>query len=167
METATSPTPQPQVPQPASPLPNVSSTASNIIKKIPKIDLKNNLVVVALALVVVLVGVGSGWLLSGNKTLGVNRGVAPGAKSGSQEAGIADAATFKDSAEGVLEEGGISGEGTHHLVRPGGDSQNVYLTSTVIDMQSFVGKKVMVWGQTISARKAGWLMDVGKIKVTE
>jgi len=34
-------------------------------------------------------------------------------------------------------------------------------------LQSFVGKKVMVWGQTIAAQQAGWLMDVGKIKVTE
>lgn len=170
METVTPPTPpapQTQAPRPVTPLANVSATASNIVKKIPKIDLKNNVVIVALALVVVLVGVASGWLLSGNRTLGVSKGVAPGAKSGSQEAGISDTATFKDSAEGVLEEGGISGEGTHHLVRPGGDSQNVYLTSTVIDLQSFVGKKVQVWGQTISARKAGWLMDVGKIKVTE
>ena len=78
-----------------------------------------------------------------------------------------DEKTFKDTAEGTLQEGGISGEGTHHLVRPGGDSQNVYLTSTVIDLQSFVGKKVQVWGQTVSARKAGWLMDVGKVKVLE
>jgi hypothetical protein len=167
METTTPPTPQPQAPRVATPMSNVSATASNLVKKIPKIDLKNHVVIAVLALVVVLVGVGSGWLLSGNKTLGVSKGVAPGAKSTSQEAGMVDEATFKDSAEGILEEGGISGEGTHHLVRPGGDSQNVYLTSTVVDMQSFVGKKVTVWGQTISARKAGWLMDVGKIKVTE
>jgi len=53
------------------------------------------------------------------------------------------------------------------LIRPGGDSQNVYLTSTVIDLESFVGKKVEVWGETIGAREAGWLMDVGKVKVTE
>jgi hypothetical protein len=66
-----------------------------------------------------------------------------------------------------LEEGGIDGEGTHHLVRDGGPSKSVYLTSTVIDLDSFAGKKVKVWGETISARKAGWLMDVGKIKIIE
>jgi hypothetical protein len=157
----------PQTPAVSQPVADIPAAASNIVKKIPKIDLKNKLVVAGLALVVVVVGVGSGWLLSGRKSLGVSEGAAPGAKNTAQEAGIADEATFKDSAEGVLEEGGIAGEGTHHLVRPGGDSQNVYLTSTVVDMQSFVGKKVTVWGQTISARKAGWLMDVGKIKVAE
>jgi len=35
----------------------------------------------------------------------------------------------------------------------------------VIDLESFTGKKVKVWGETISAQKAGWLMDVGKIQV--
>ena len=116
----------------------------------------------------VIAGVGTGWLLSGNKNLLGSRSVTvPGAETGPKEAGLADEATFKDTAEGVLEEGGVDGEGTHHLVRPGGASQNVYLTSTVIDLQSFVSKKVQVWGQTISAREAGWLMDVGKIKVVE
>jgi hypothetical protein len=41
------------------------------------------------------------------------------------------------------------------------------LTSTVIDLASFEGKKVKVWGQSLSGRKAGWLMDVGKVKVVE
>jgi len=53
------------------------------------------------------------------------------------------------------------------LERTGGASQNVYLTSTVIDLQSFVGKNVQVWGDTLSGQKAGWLMDVGKIKTVE
>lgn len=88
-------------------------------------------------------------------------------KPGAKEAGIADEATFKDSAEGTLEEGGMTGEGTHHLTRDGGPSQNVYLTSTVVNLDDFVGKKVKVFGQTISAKKAGWLMDVGLVKVSE
>lgn len=116
------------------------------------------------AILVVIVGVGTGWLLSGSSRSTVK---VPGAEAGPKEAGLADEATFKDTAEGVLEEGGVDGEGTHHLVRQGGASQNVYLTSTVIDLQSFLGKKVQVWGQTITAREAGWLMDIGKIKVVE
>ena len=67
--------------------------------------------------------------------------------------------------EGNLESGGINGEGTHKLIRPGGDSQTVYLTSSVLDLNQFVGKKVKVWGQTFSAKKAGWLMDVGRVEV--
>jgi len=37
----------------------------------------------------------------------------------------------------------------------------------VIDLEKFVGRKVKVWGQTFAAQKAGWLMDVGKLKVLE
>ena len=113
---------------------------------------------------VVLVGVGTGWLLTKNKESST---AAPGAKTGTKTAGIEDTSTFKDSAEGLLEEGGINGEGQYHLTRPGGVSQNVYLSSTSVDLSAFIGKKVKVWGQTLSARKAGWLMDVGKVQVVE
>lgn len=53
------------------------------------------------------------------------------------------------------------------MVRGIGPSQYAYLTSTVIDLSAFTGKKVQVWGQTIAGKKAGWLMDVGKVKVIE
>ncbi len=79
--------------------------------------------------------------------------------------GIVDKKTFKDSAEGILKEGGIDGEGNFHLERPGGESQNVYLTSTTVDLSFYVGKKVRVWGQTFSSEKAGWLMDVGLVEI--
>ena len=78
-----------------------------------------------------------------------------------------DVKTFRDRAEGTLKEGGIDSEGTHHLERPGGTSQSVYLTSSVVDLDQFIDKKVEVWGETIGAKKAGWLMDVGKIKILE
>lgn len=123
------------------------------------------------ALLVVLAGVGTGWLLSGGASGGVlsngDQKAAPGARQNSREAGVADESTFRDMAEGILESGGIDGEGTHHLVREGGESKYVYLTSTVIDLEGFVGKSVQVWGETIAAQQAGWLMDVGKIKVLE
>ncbi len=80
-------------------------------------------------------------------------------------AGIVDKKTFKDSAEGTLKEGGIDGEGNFHLQRPGGESQNVYLTSTTVDLSLYLGKKVKVWGQTFEGEKAGWLMDVGLVEV--
>ena len=72
---------------------------------------------------------------------------------------------LRDSAEGTLESGGIDGEGTHKLIRPGGVSQTVYLTSSLLDLEQYVGKKVKVWGETFAAKKAGWLMDVGKVEV--
>lgn len=121
---------------------------------------------------VALVGVGSGYLLTKNGmkvgSVGVDKvensssSVTKGVVVGSD-----DLKTFKDQAEGVLKKGGIDGEGEYHLVRPGGESQNVYLTSSVIDLSKFDGKKIKVWGKTEQARKAGWLMDAGRVEVLE
>lgn len=116
---------------------------------------------------VVGVGVGSAWVLSTkviNRTLGSNT-VAPGATKTANEAGILNPNFKYDTATGVLTKGGIGNEGTHHLERDGGPSKNVYLTSSVIDLESFVGKKVEAWGETLASRKAGWLMDVARVQV--
>lgn len=135
--------------------------------QLKKIDFKKYLPVGLISLAVVLLGIGTGWLLSGRTKATIGNSSAPNVKVTADEAGIIDDSFEGDTAEGILEEEGISGEGTHHLVRDGGPTKTVYLTSSVIDLQSFVGKKVMVWGQTLSAKKAGWLMDVVKVKVTE
>ena len=79
--------------------------------------------------------------------------------------GSANEKSFNTSATGVIDKGGINGEGTHKLVRPGGISQTAYLTSSVIDLDSLVGHQVTVWGETFKGQKAGWLMDVGRAKV--
>lgn len=87
--------------------------------------------------------------------------------SGRKVFGAPDTKSFRDSTEGVLEADGAEGEGTHKLIRPGGESQTVYLTSSVLDMNQFTGKKVRIWGETFAAKKAGWFMDVGRIEVLE
>lgn len=149
-----------------------SSLKSNILKQFPKGPNKGNLILVLGSLLVVILGVASGWILSGG-SVGARKTqtqqLPEGVKQTETEAGITDESAFSErqSPEGVLREGGIEGEGTHYLERAGGASQNVYLTSTFIDLQPFVGKKVKVWGETLSAVHAGWLMDVGKIKVIE
>ncbi len=79
--------------------------------------------------------------------------------------GSGDSSTFADFAEGYLESGGIDGEGSHKLLRSGGPSQTVYLTSSVTDLEKLVGMEVKIWGETFKGQKAGWLMDVGKIEV--
>lgn len=84
-----------------------------------------------------------------------------------QTFGSSDTTTFKDTAEGLLQEGGLDGEGQYHLVRSGGESQNVYLTSSSVDLARFVERKIKVWGETQEAEKAGWLMDVGRVEVLE
>jgi hypothetical protein len=150
----------------------IENTTSEVEKK-PLVGKFNasgskNLVMVIVAVVVVGFGVLTGWLLSGaqngktqEKVTGTN------VTQTKKEAGISDEKTFRDTAQGLMKEGGINGEGTHHLERDGGPSQYVYLTSSVIDLDSFVGKNVQVWGETIKGAKAGWLMDVGKVKVLD
>lgn len=81
--------------------------------------------------------------------------------------GSSDTDAFNDPATGFLEAGGINGEGSHKLLRPGGDSQTVYLTSSVTDLDKLVGMEVKVWGETFKAQKAGWLMDVGRVEVID
>lgn len=79
--------------------------------------------------------------------------------------GSPDEKAFNTTATGVLDKGGLNGEGTHKLVRPGGPSQTVYMTSSVIDLDTLVGDQVTVWGETFKGQKVGWLMDVGRVKV--
>lgn len=74
---------------------------------------------------------------------------------------------FKDSATGTIEKGSINGEGTHILVREGGLSQRASLTSSVVDLDLFVGKKVEIKGETNASTKTSWLLDVGTIKIID
>ncbi|HNP89297.1 MAG: hypothetical protein BWY24_00905 [Microgenomates group bacterium ADurb.Bin219] len=119
----------------------------------------------------VVLGILSGYLLSRR---GKSEGELPGGsgiiseeqiKTG-QEYGAKNQ-SFKDTTIGVIEKGGIDGEGTHKLIREGGPSQTVYMTSSVLDLDQFTGKKVQVWGETFQGQKAGWLMDVGRLKILE
>lgn len=124
--------------------------------------------VIIFMVITALLGIATGYLL----TQGKKADIAGGKVEKSQiEKGLVvgseDTDTFKDKAEGVLKEGGIGDEGQFHLERPGGESQNVYMTSSIVDLSSFVGKKVRVWGQTFEAKTAGWLMDVGRLEVLE
>lgn len=129
-------------------------------------------------LLVIILGVGTGYVLaSGSKGGGLtsltNGGELKREVSSQDEikaglkVGVADESTFRDDAEGVIEKGGVEGEGSHKLIRPGGDSQTVALTSSIIDLDQFVGHKVKIWGETMAAQKSGWFMDVGKLEVLE
>lgn len=125
-------------------------------------------IIVGVYIFLLILGVGTGYLLSRGASSGNLKGVSTASEFGGTPAegdavGIEDTRVFTDTAEGKLEAGGADGEGTHFLTRPGGVSQNVYLISSVVDLDEFVGQDVVVWGQTVAAQKAGWLMDVGKI----
>lgn len=127
---------------------------------------KTNTLIFVVYLVLIVMGVGTGYLLSGKSgfVLGtINQ--KPGMIKTDKVVGSTDAKTFKDSAVGVIQKGGIDGEGTHQLIRDGGPSQTAFLISSVIDLDQYVGKKVKVWGETFAAKRAAWLMDVGKVEL--
>lgn len=116
----------------------------------------------------VVLGVGSAWLISSKlMSKSSSNVVVPGSVVTSTSAGMLDSNTKYDTATGDLKDGGISGEGTQHLEGNNGPTHYVYLTSGVVDLSSFVGKKVQVWGLTLAAKHAPWLMDVSKIQVVQ
>jgi hypothetical protein len=81
--------------------------------------------------------------------------------------GSSNETVFKDNAAGYLQSGGFEDEGSHTLMRAGGKSQYVYLTSSVTDLDKFIGMEIRVWGETFRGEKAGWLMDVGRVEVID
>lgn len=154
------------------------SPASNQLLKNPnmaKTKKKSPLPLVVASFVVVLLGLGTGYLI--HSMTRSSSPAAPVTTSGTsgqplqitagETYGANNGEVFSDEVEGVLVAGGLSGEGTHHLLRPGGPSQNVYLTSSVVDLDLFVDHHVKIWGETFAAQEAGWLMDVGKVEVIE
>lgn len=147
------------------------SGKEKILKPFPKGEKAPVVKTALVVLVIIVAGIGTGYLLSSTTRAG-GKLKSPGQI---QETGLKvgdifghpDKETFRDEAEGVLVKGGIDGEGSHHLMRPGGESQNVYLTSSVVDLDQFVDYRVRLWGETFSAQKAGWLMDVGRVEILE
>ncbi len=121
-----------------------------------------------LFIALILAGIVTGYFLS-QKT-GSSSGTTASGKdivNTKTEIGSTDTVTFRDTAQGTLEAGGLNGEGTHKLIRDGGPSKTVYLVSSIIDLDAYVGKKIEVWGETLRAQKVGWLMDVGRLKILE
>ncbi len=159
--------------QPAQPISQPQTPQKSVLKSFSptKTPRRKSLILLFIGLIVVIAGSVSGWFLSKKGSPNAFSGGPTPIVSEKEAKGssgmVADEAVFSDTAKGLLVEGGIKGEGTHHLDRDLGEQKYVYLTSSVIDLQSFVGKKVQVWGETLAAQNAGWLMDVGRVKVIE
>ena len=136
-----------------------SSMSRNLIPK-------NTAIIILMT--VLLLGISTGgvvaYLSSSSSVISNKPQMIDSSSSNPQSAGVLDKKTFTDSADGILQEGGFEGEGSHHLER-GAKDQTAYLTSSTIDMSPFVGKKVKVWGQTHTSEKVGWFMDVGYIEI--
>lgn len=125
---------------------------------------KSNLVIPIV--IAVILGIGTGVFLTKQK----DRGAVNGSPKIIQTEKIigSTAKNFKDNAEGILQrnDSKVITEGTHKLVR-GDESQTVYLTSSVVDLDKYVGSKIKAWGETFKGQKAAWLMDVGKIEILQ
>lgn len=111
----------------------------------------------------VVLGVATGYILSQKSVSKVTNPLVGTPKTPQQ-----DIRTFRDFAEGVVKTRPAPSnpseyvEGTHLLQREG--AVPVALTSSVVDLSQYEGKKVKVFGETQKALKEGWLMDVGRVE---
>ena len=125
----------------------------------------NTHVIIGVYIFVIAMGVLTGYVLSKSSVVSQVTSTTKNTGVGTDKSvGSSDSTTFKDTATGVIEKGGLNGEGTHKLIREGGPSQTAYLTSSIVDLDEYIGKKVTIWGQTMTAKKVSWLMDVGKLE---
>lgn len=117
----------------------------------------------AIAGLSIILGVLTGYILS---TKNSSLGISPLSNGTTAKTAQQDIKTFKDFAEGTLKlkpepsEEDYT-EGTHLLIRD--NAVPVALTSSVVDLSQYEGKKVKVYGETQKALKEGWLMDVGRV----
>ena len=149
--------------------PHTPPTTNPVIKSVIEKPPIASPVVIWILVFVFILGSATGYMVAklrpvSQKTSG-NTGTVVKDASGNK-AGIIDKKTFSDTATGILRDGGMEGEGSHHLER-GAEDQTAYLTSSTVDLTPYVGKKVQVWGQTNTGQKTGWLMDVGYIEIVK
>jgi len=148
----------------------------NLVKSLnepKKSILKEIFLPAGIILAIILAGGATGWFFANRSSgkVAQTSQLSGGAQivESKKEVGIKDEKTFRDYAVGRIEvnDNGEVPEGSHKLIRPGGPSQTAYLTSSVVDLNQFLGKCVEVWGETFAAQKVGWLMDVGRVKILD
>lgn len=114
-----------------------------------------------------LTGVGTGYILSSNSSKS-GGGIASVTEKGeAPKTAQQDNRTFRDFAQGKVakkdaKQNDNYREGTHVLIRD--NAVPVTLTSSVVDLNQYEGKKVKVYGETQKAIEEGWLMDVGRVE---
>ena len=124
---------------------------------------------VLIIIVIVVLGIGSGLVLSSfSQSSSSSVTVLSDDEDISLEIKENLAQTFSDEAQGTLETNADLdryGQGTHKLIRPGGEDQTAYLTSSILELDEYVGQEIKVYGETFGSSQVGWLMDVGKVEV--
>lgn len=119
--------------------------------------------ILGIATLAVILGILTGYILS---TKNNGSGISP-LSVGTAKTAQQDTRTFKDFAEGIIKvkpqpsDPQEYSEGTHLLMRD--NAVPVALTSSVVDLSQYEGKKVKVFGETQKALKEGWLMDIGRV----
>lgn len=127
----------------------------------------SKIVPILVILFIIIAGVFSGLVLSSRDKVQKQQTVAGKDEETDPQVQEAFAQTFKDEAEGTIQKNDALdkyAQGTHKLIRAGGESQTAYLTSSVLDLNQYIGKKVKVFGETFGSSQVGWLMDVGKVE---
>lgn len=147
------------------------SPEENRFKKLTRpLMVPNNLnkVLIGAVIVSVVLGTTTGYVLAQKNASGENGGLVDNITKSPPKNPEQDKRTFRDFAEGTVKKkpetknGQEYSEGTHLLEREG--AVPVTLTSSVVDLSKYEGKKVKVFGETQKAIKAGWLMDVGRVE---
>lgn len=127
---------------------------------------KLNRIFIAIIALSIVAGISTGYVLASNDKK--SGGLAGGILSEKPKSAAQDNRTFRDFAEGKITKKPEPkntteySEGTHLLIRDQGVP--VAITSSVVDLSLYEGKKVKVYGETQKAVKEGWLMDVGKVE---
>jgi len=151
--------------------PKSDSRVTTLLRAVPpRRDLLVKLIPIVVIVLVVGVGIFSGLILSSRSKAAKlpKASVEEEELTGQQKESFTQ--TFRDEAEGTVEKNDKLdkyAQGTHKLIRPGGESQTAFLTSSVLDLDQYVGKKVKVFGETFGSSQVGWLMDVGKVEANE
>lgn len=143
--------------------------ASTNLREAPKSSKIPNIAPIIVLVILVIAGIFSGIIFSSrakNKTI-QQSAIMDESKLSPQQKQEVQVVT-RDSAEGTIEKNDNfedTAQGQWKLIRPGGESQTAYLTSSFLDLDQYVGKKVKVYGETLGSDKVGWLMDVAKVEV--
>lgn len=141
-----------------------------ILRAIPPRSSLAKFVPALVVLVILAAGLGTGLVISSRQKSASLSSSQVAGEDLPEEVRESFAQTFRDEAEGVIEKNDDLdkyAQGPWKLIRPGGESQTAYLTSSVFDLDEYIGKKVKVYGESFSSGQVGWLMDVGKVEVLE
>lgn len=149
----------------------VEQSPNSDLRSVPNKKMSGPIVkVIQLLLIIIIlaIGIGTGLVLSSRaKSQEISKKTLPDEQQNLTPAQKQNLQTVtRDSAEGVIQKNENfeqTAQGQWKLIRPGGDSQTAYLTSSYLNLDQYVGKKVKVYGETLGSDKVGWLIDVAKV----